>query len=505
MTSDSNSIRDDDPFDLERQDEICRLRDVLHSHNYESKAILQAIGIQDFPELGSSNVGWLERQTAGGSPLETLIRLLLIGIPVEITQVRRAVEPMTLENWVQIGLLAVEGDEVRGAGQLLPYEGWLLFADMPLKRGGSLRHNHVMAVGSSSITLAKLTVRRPIERALDLGTGGGIQAFFAAPHSRQVVAVDRNPRAVNVAAFNACLNGLKNIDCRVGDFFAPVAQEKFDLIVSNPPFVVSPEKSYIYRDGGMHGDQVCQHIVREAPALLNEGGYCQLLCNWAHLEGQPWQERLANWSSGAGCDVWVMRSETRDAAAYARHWIRHTERDSEDDFHRRFSQWMKYYEAEGIVEMSAGTIVLRRRTTKDHWFKIDEAPPQMLGPCGDDVHRMFTLRDYLVSLGSIEALLDERLIVSPEVRLEQQFAPSEEGWYATDSQLRRTAGLAYTGSVDPYTAHMLGKCNGRLQVRDLFSDMAQRVGQPVEHIIPAGLQVIQRLVEQGFLQPAARD
>lgn len=56
--------------------------------------------------------------------------------------------------------------------------------------------------------LAALTVRRSIGTALDLGTGGGVQALLAARHSRRVVAVDVNPRALRYTAFNARLNGL---------------------------------------------------------------------------------------------------------------------------------------------------------------------------------------------------------------------------------------------------------------------------------------------------------
>lgn len=501
MTSDVSQKRDEAPFDLAERDLIRQMRDVLADVQYESQAILEVLGVRDFPELGDSDVDWLVSSTDGGSPLETLVRLLLIGVTVPVEAASRAVRPMALDDWCRVGLLAVEGDQVRGTGQLLPFKHLLLFADLPLGRGGPLRPDHVMSVGSSSITLATITVRHAIDRALDLGTGGGIQAFLAAPHSRHVVAVDRNQRAVNVAAFNACLNGLDNVESRAGDFFEPVAGERFDLIVTNPPFVVSPERRYIYRDGGMHGDQVCQRIVREAPPLMNEGGYCQMLCNWAHLEGQPWQERLAGWFAGCECDVWVMRSETRDAATYARHWIRHTERDAAGNFARRFDDWMHYYAAEGIVEMSAGVIAMRRRSGSDHWLKIDDVPPQMLGPCGDDVHRIFQLRDALAEMQSDEVLMNQRLRVAPDVRLDQQFAPSEEGWYAAESNLRHTAGLAYSGSVDPYTAHMLGRCNGQRTAREVLSEMAERVNEPLDRVAPDWLRILRRLIEQGFLLP----
>jgi SAM-dependent methyltransferase len=70
---------------------------------------------------------------------------------------------------------------------------------------------------------------------LDLGTGSGVCAVFAARHAR-VIAVDINRAAVRCAELNALLNGLR-IDCRHGDLGGPVAGERFDTIFFNPPFV----------------------------------------------------------------------------------------------------------------------------------------------------------------------------------------------------------------------------------------------------------------------------
>jgi len=73
---------------------------------------------------------------------------------------------------------------------------------------------------------------------LDMGTGSGVCAIFAARHARRVVAVDINPAAVHCARNNALLNQLEHrIEVRHGDLFAPVAGERFDLIVFNPPFL----------------------------------------------------------------------------------------------------------------------------------------------------------------------------------------------------------------------------------------------------------------------------
>ncbi|MBV9727037.1 MAG: methyltransferase [Gammaproteobacteria bacterium] len=79
---------------------------------------------------------------------------------------------------------------------------------------------------------------------LDLGTGSGICAIFAARHARRVVAVDINPAAVRCAGINARLNQLEHrIEVRTGDLFAPVAGDRFDLITFNPPFLCGAPRS----------------------------------------------------------------------------------------------------------------------------------------------------------------------------------------------------------------------------------------------------------------------
>src|SRR3989304_1477034 len=74
-------------------------------------------------------------------------------------------------------------------------------------------------------------------RALDLGTGCGIGAIFAARLGYTAVGVDINPQAVRCARVNVLLNGLEDrVEVRPGDLLGPVAGERFDLVLFNPPF-----------------------------------------------------------------------------------------------------------------------------------------------------------------------------------------------------------------------------------------------------------------------------
>jgi release factor glutamine methyltransferase len=77
----------------------------------------------------------------------------------------------------------------------------------------------------------------PGAAVLDLGTGSGIGAIFAVRWAGRVVAVDINPEAVRCARINALLHHLDDrIAVRQGDLFAPVAGERFDVVLFNPPY-----------------------------------------------------------------------------------------------------------------------------------------------------------------------------------------------------------------------------------------------------------------------------
>jgi HemK-related putative methylase len=111
---------------------------------------------------------------------------------------------------------------------------------------------------------------------LDLGTGSGVCAVFAARHARRVVAVDINRNAVRCAGINAGINGLAaRIECRHGDLFAPVAGERFDVIFFNPPFLVGVPASE--RDAAWRSLDVARRFASELDAHLAPRGCAYLL------------------------------------------------------------------------------------------------------------------------------------------------------------------------------------------------------------------------------------
>src|SRR5262249_9015722 len=160
-----------------------------------------------------------------------------------------------------------QGDAIRSSVAVQPWRGALVVHDW---NEGTPGDDNV--VGASGVTeaLADLTVRRTVGTALDLCTGSGAQAAVASGHSGRVVGVDVSPRALQLAERTLALSGVDNVQLRLGDVRDSCSGERFDLVVANPPFVVSPDRRWLFRDAA---DEISRLVVDRAAGLLPDGRY----------------------------------------------------------------------------------------------------------------------------------------------------------------------------------------------------------------------------------------
>ena len=173
---------------------------------------------------------------------------------------------LPLEAAVGLGVLYADGDEVHARLDVRPYRRsdgdggddlWWVVSDLGTGldgTGGPLPAEHVLGVGGASTTLAQLTPRRPVGRTLDVGTGCGVQALHASPAlAARSSRTDVSPRALQLAGLTAALSGVR-LELRLGDLLEPARGETFDLVVSNPPFVIGAPAGgtrHTYRDSGL--------------------------------------------------------------------------------------------------------------------------------------------------------------------------------------------------------------------------------------------------------------
>ena len=319
--------------------------------------------------LGRSETTPALRRTTDGSPLATLVRLFLLQTAVARADADHAL-PALVDELAGAGLLVASGGEVRAALDCRPYaddgRDWWVVSDLtPGLDGRPLRvgPDQVLGVTPASTSLAQVTTRRPVGRALDLGTGCGVQSLHLSTHADHVVATDVNARALAITAFNAALNDL-DVDLRAGSLWEPVPGETFDLITANPPFVISPAterhgERLTYRDSGLPGDQVVETIVRGAAPRLSDGGWCHVVANWAIHEDRPWDERVGTWLA-PDCDALVVQREVLDPPAYVELWLKDAGRHGGPDYLEAYDAWLGWLEDQGIEGIGFGWVNLRR-------------------------------------------------------------------------------------------------------------------------------------------------
>ena len=198
--------------------------------------------------------------------LGNAIRLALLNRPVA-----RASFPAA-EQLLRLGLATEEDGLLVPRARIVPTEGVYLTFDT-FSHGMDDPNGWVASFSPTAYWLASLTPRRRVGRALDIGTGNGVHALLAAKHADSVIATDVNQRALDFTQISAALNGIDNVETRLGSLFEPVAGELFDLITCNAPYVISPERRWQYRDAGFHADDLSRRVVSESAAHLADDGF----------------------------------------------------------------------------------------------------------------------------------------------------------------------------------------------------------------------------------------
>ncbi|MEU9865736.1 methyltransferase [Streptomyces sp. NPDC047971] len=492
-----------------------RLREALLAADFTADGLLERLGAPAYAALARSETVPALRATRGDSPLETLVRLFLLqgSVPAE-----RAAAALPLEECLADGWVEHEDGEVRAAVDVRPYGGpegqdWFIVSDLGCAVGGAggigkKDEGVVLGVGGASTTLAGITVRTPVSSALDLGTGSGIQALHAAQHATLVTATDLNPRALDFTRLTLALSGAREAELLQGSLFEPVDGDTYDLIVSNPPFVISPGARLTYRDGGMSGDDLCRTLVQEAGERLNDGGYAQFLANWQHVEGEEWQDRLRSWVP-RGCDAWIVQREVQDVTQYAELWLRDSgdHREEPGEYATRYEAWLDEFESRETKAVGFGWITVRKNAAVasgevEPSIVIEEWPHPVEQPLGETVRAHFERQDYLRARDDA-ALLADHFALAPEVTQEQVGLPGAED--PEHVVLRQNRGMRRATKVDHVGAGFAGVCDGSLSAGRILDAIGQLMGEDPVLLRDRTPQAIRLLVEEGFLLPVGEE
>lgn len=431
------------------------------------------------------------RATREGDTLGTLIRLWWLGVPVE------APRGLPVDALLAGGLVAAEGGRIVSTVHLQPWEtGGYVVSDRKVRPGDpALRADHVVGAGGASANLAQLASRRPVGRVLDLGTGCGVQVLHLADRAGEIVATDVNPRALELARLSWALSGIDGVDARQGSLFDPVAGERFDLIVSNPPFVISPRARFSYRESGFAADGFCRDLVRLAPRFLASGGTCHLLANWLHVGGEDWRDRVGGWLAGTGCDGWVVQRDVQDPAEYVELWLRDAAEQGTPRYRELYDDWLRWFASMDVTAVGFGWITLRDSGTVDPVVRVEEFGGRVELPVGAYVDEVLASIGEAHRVGD-EELLGARLVVAGGVVEERSGPPGAED--PARIVLRQERGLRRAARVGTVEAALAGVCDGGFPLDPLLAAIAELTGDDPGDLRSRAPQALRPLIAEGF-------
>jgi methylase of polypeptide subunit release factors len=452
-------------------------------------------GIEHATNIGTARDPWslaTGEPPGDGSPFSTIVTLFQSGAPVEADRLSAAIEPLRLSDLEQLNLIELRGSHAHPLCLIHRAEGLLVASDVP-----ALHTDRVLGVVPASETLARLTVRRQAGRALDLGTGCGVQGLLLARHTTNVVSVDVNPRALAFARFNAALNDITAVRCVEGSWFAPVDDERFDIIACNPPYVISPDAAYTYRDGGLPRDAVSRMVIREAASHLASGGFATILCNW--VQDESWTDPLRTWVADTGCDAVLLHYATVTPASYAARWNIEL-RPRPPVFKATVQRWLDYYRREGISRIGLGGVILRRREAATNWIRALDMATGPGRTSGDHVMRLFTAADFLETVKGRD-LFNYAFTLVDGHRVDQTLAYPSDKYVIGPAVYRHIAGIGLEARIDPRVLEVLLECNGRGTLEALVNETAARRGEPADAVAALVEEPVRQLVERGFIIP----
>ncbi|PKY74849.1 transferase [Actinomyces oris] len=478
------------------------------------------------------------------SPVAVLTALFMLGEPVPATALDAALPRTAAAGATAIGLVG-EPDEsgcVRALVDLRPHEAvddagevrWWVASDLgELVTGRALAPDHVLGVGGAGLTLAGLTPRTRVGTALDLGCGCGIQTLYLLRHAEHVVATDISARALAFTAFNAALAGVSvtgsdsapgaaseadvkpgpasgsgSLELLRGSLLEPVAGRRFDLIASNPPFVLTPPAVreaglplMEYRDAG---GPILPGLVAGLGEHLEPGATAVMLGNWEHRGAGSWREAVAAWLPEE-LDAWILERELQDPVEYATMWLRDGGLTPERDlqaFDSALEAWIDDFEARDVRGVGFGYLIVHRpRRPREPWRLLEEVTTSGQGVLGPHVAEVLEVRERLAGLDD-DAVADLCPLLAPDVTEERHLIPGAAE--PTVILLRQGGGLGRTLQASTAVAALAGVADGELSVGQVASAVAALSELNAADALALRAEMVEatrHLLTTGFLRP----
>jgi SAM-dependent methyltransferase len=395
-----------------------------------------------------------------------------------------------LHRLIQGRLLGEENNAIFSYFHGQWFKGLFFLSDYSIEKGMPI--DLVLPVGPSGKYLEAITIRRPVDSALDVGCGCGLQTLFLAHHARLVTATDINPRCLALTRLNAKLNNIHNIELLEGSYFEPVHGRTFDLIVANTPYVITPQSTYTYRDTNDPGDRNVLNMIQTLPSYLNDGGFAQMLATWLHKKNQLYNEPIADIAHTLPSDMLLQYEGSDTPSQYTADWIYEDLRKNLLLFLWSQLTWRWWYWRMGMERFAFGSITMRRNASASHWFHSMQVKKIAGKSAGSHIAALFCARDFLLKKPGVDDLMNSRLVTSNLAIKKDKKGEVQ--------RISLENGFVFSSSIQPMMGQIIKHLNGVNTLREAVQNAALD-GYDAPLTTDEILSSIKNLLSIGYLHP----
>lgn len=438
---------------------------------------------------------WYARQS--DNPGAIMTRLFMFEDSVTREEAESALSPEWTRQLLDWNVLEADGDQISSALLLRIYQDVYIFCD-DIRNGGDA----VMGSGDTTRRLTEVCLPpKHVGSLLELGCGAAPAALLGAALADHVVGTDINARAVEMSAVNAAMNGITNAEFRVGSLYEPVAGERFDWILSQPPYLPRPaaarEASYLF--GGERGDELPKAVVEGAAAHLTPDGRALISIDWPVVDGDPILERAAA-VLPENASLLQLAADHVSADAPASAYSAHEDPTIREDYAKSVFRWRDHFAAHGIkgVQPTLNVVALGSPQPFRDRSELD-APFRSLSPAR--VSSLFDARELLAA--GDDALRAARLRTPDDWVLSREapLANPQEGVYKVRRRIDEGFAAGSEAEVPENILALIHAVHQSESIESWIASAAPRMGRTPSQLWPEAREFLHTALRSGLLVP----